>query len=96
MGACHKIFLPAPLDFHAHHVHIDCMETGKAQTEETEMTDAAQTQIDAAILAIAKGYFIRLDTLATRHSESLDYHEVHVGAIRNALKAAFKAGQASK
>ena len=33
-----------------------------------------------------------LDTLETRHADSLDFHDTAVWCIRDALEAAFKAG----
>lgn len=35
---------------------------------------------------------LRIETLDTRWSDSADFHEVSVWAIREALEAAFKAG----
>ncbi len=37
-----------------------------------------------------------LDTLATQNSDRLDFHELAVWQIQEALEAAYKAGQASK
>ena len=37
-----------------------------------------------------------IDTLATRNSDSLDFHEVSVWGLKEALQAAFTAGQQSK
>ena len=37
-----------------------------------------------------------LDTLATQNSDRLDFHELAVWQIQEALEAAFEAGQASK
>ena len=34
-----------------------------------------------------------IDTLETRHSDRLDFHEVSVWAIKSALQAAFDAGR---
>jgi hypothetical protein len=36
-----------------------------------------------------------VDTLQTRHSDRLDFHEVSVWGIQSALQAAFEAGQQS-
>jgi hypothetical protein len=44
---------------------------------------------------IAKEYLL-IDTLETRNHDSLDFHEVSVGSIKSALKAAYEAGRASK
>ena len=37
-----------------------------------------------------------IDTLKTRNSDSLDFHDLAVWQIKEALEAAFKAGQQSK
>ena len=37
-----------------------------------------------------------IDTLKTRHSDSLDFHDLAVWQIKEALEAAFRAGQQSK
>ena len=34
-----------------------------------------------------------IETLETRHSDSLDFHEVSVWAVKSALQAAFDAGR---
>lgn len=44
---------------------------------------------------IAREVF-RLDTLETRHSDSLDFHDVAVWQIEEALRRAFEAGKAAK
>ena len=36
-----------------------------------------------------------VDTLETRHSDRLDFHEVSVWGIKSALRAAFEAGKQS-
>ena len=36
---------------------------------------------------------LSIDTLATRHSDRLDFHEVSVWGIKSALQAAFDAGK---
>lgn len=36
---------------------------------------------------------LNVETLATRHSDGLDFHDVAVWSIEAALKAAFEAGQ---
>lgn len=43
--------------------------------------------------AIARKHLC-IETLATRNSDRLDFHEVGVGSLRDALEAAFRAGQA--
>ena len=36
---------------------------------------------------------LSIDTLETRHSDRLDFHEVSVWGIKSALQAAFNAGK---
>lgn len=36
-----------------------------------------------------------IETLKTQNSDSLDFHEVSVWGVKEALQAAFRAGQAS-
>jgi len=50
------------------------------------------TARDALLLQIAERHLF-LDTLETRNSDSLDFHEHAVSAIRSALEAAFEAGR---
>ena len=38
---------------------------------------------------------LHLETLETRNSDSLDFHEVSVGQIKLALRAAYEAGRES-
>ena len=47
---------------------------------------------DQAIEEIAKKH-LGLTTLVERFSDRLDFHDLCVGSIRDALKAAFEAGQ---
>ena len=54
----------------------------------------AKTPSDALLLEIAATHF-RLETLETRNSDGLDFHDVAVWSIRAALEAAFAAGQAA-
>ena len=39
---------------------------------------------------------LHIDTLATRNRDRLDFHEVSVWGLKEALQAAFTAGQQSK
>jgi hypothetical protein len=50
---------------------------------------------DKLFADIAKKY-LYIDTLETRNSDSLDFHDVSVWAVKEALQAAFNAGQMSK
>ena len=48
-------------------------------------------QIDTILTLIAQKH-LDIDTLQTRHSDRLDFHDTAVWEIRDALEAAFKAG----
>ena len=48
-------------------------------------------QIDIILTLIAQKH-LGIDTLQTRHADSLDFHDTAVWCIRDALEAAFKAG----
>lgn len=50
---------------------------------------------DDAIAKIASN-ILRLDTLETRHSDTLDFHDLAVWSIREALIAAYNAGKEVK
>ncbi len=58
------------------------------------MTMTPEAPSEALLLEIAAKHF-HLETLETRNSDSLDFHDVSVWSIRAALKAAFAAGQAA-
>ena len=49
-------------------------------------------QAEQTIERIARD-ILRLDTLETRKSDSLDFHDVAVWTIKEALEAAYRAGQ---
>ena len=55
------------------------------------MTDAP----DALLLEIARRFIPSVETLQTRHSDALDFHDVSAWALRHALAAAYAAGQAA-
>lgn len=46
-----------------------------------------------ALLAELARQHLGIETLATRNSDSLDFHDVAVWAIRKALEAAWQAGR---
>ncbi|MCC7096922.1 MAG: hypothetical protein IT472_07080 [Thermomonas sp.] len=48
-------------------------------------------QIDTILTLIAQKH-LGIETLETRHSDSLDFHDTAVWCLRDALKAAFNAG----
>lgn len=49
------------------------------------------TQLDRIFALIAQKH-LHIDTLETRNSDRLDFHDVSVWGVRDALEAAFKAG----
>ena len=58
------------------------------------MATKTQNPSEALLQEIAAKHFF-LETLETRNSDSLDFHEVAVWSIRSALEEAFAAGQAA-
>ena len=54
----------------------------------------AKAPSEALLPEIATKHF-RLETLETRNSDGLDFHDVAVWSIHAALEAAFAAGQAA-
>ena len=61
----------------------------------TAKTTPAKVPSDALLLEIAAKHFHTIETLATRNSDRLDFHDVAVWAIRAALEAAYAAGVAA-
>ena len=55
----------------------------------------AKAPNEALLLEIAAKHFHSIETLETRNSDRLDFHDVAVWAIRAALEAAYAAGQAA-
>ena len=51
-----------------------------------------QELLDKVLIDIAQRHFPSVETLEVRNSDSLDFHDVYVGSIRDALKDAFTAG----
>ena len=60
------------------------------------MKDAAMNNQarDQQLLQIATDHLL-IETLETRNSDRLDFHDVSVWAVKAALQAAFEAGQQS-
>jgi sulfate adenylyltransferase subunit 1 (EFTu-like GTPase family) len=58
------------------------------QTERTNRAKASK--MEAAAEAIRKR--LRIETLADRNRDALDFHEVSVAQIRDAIEMAFEAG----
>jgi hypothetical protein len=61
--------------------------------ESKTMSQMNANQLDRMLQSIAAEHMC-IDTLNTRHSDRLDFHEVSVWNIRAALQAAFDAGRA--
>ncbi len=59
------------------------------------MPKATQQQIDQLLTDIAKKH-LNIETLETRNSDSLDFHDVAVWCLKDALQAAYEAGLQSK
>ena len=59
------------------------------------MTTRTKPAPDALLLEIARKHFSNIETLETRNSDGLDFHDVAVWAIRAALEAAYTAGFAA-
>ena len=49
------------------------------------------SKLEALLTQIAQQH-LGIETLQTRRSDSLDFHDVAVWCVRDALEAAFKAG----
>lgn len=58
----------------------------------TKTTKRKQAYKDATVNEIAQR-ILHIDTLQTRKSDSLDFHDVAVWNIKEALEAAFEAGR---
>jgi hypothetical protein len=55
------------------------------------MPKAKQQQLDELLTDIAKKH-LNIETLETRNSDSLDFHDMAVWCIKDALQAAYEAG----
>ena len=63
------------------------------KTANKTATKAAQ-QLDQLLARIALDHLF-IETLATRNSDSLDFHDVSVWGVKSALEAAYQAGLAA-
>lgn len=64
-------------------------------TAKAAKNPAARGPSEALLLEIATRHFPNIETLETRNSDGLDFHDVAIWSIRDALAAAFAAGQAA-
>ncbi|MBI1327031.1 MAG: hypothetical protein GC136_05265 [Alphaproteobacteria bacterium] len=55
------------------------------------MPKTTQQNIDQLLVKIAKKH-LNLETLETRNSDSLDFHDVAVWSLKEALQEAYEAG----
>jgi hypothetical protein len=67
------------------------MRSPKVSTERQKPA----TTLDAELLEIAHRHIDRIETLETRRSDSLDFHDIAVWELKSALEAAYRAGQAN-
>lgn len=59
------------------------------------MPKATQQQIDQLLAEIAKKH-LNLETLETQNSDNLDFHDVAVWSLKEALQEAYEAGKACR
>lgn len=59
------------------------------------MPKAKQQQIDQLLTDIAKKH-LNIETLETRNSDGLDFHDVAVWCLKDALQEAYGAGLSEK
>lgn len=64
------------------------------QTTNRKRPSKKEPTVDELLAAIAKEQ-LRIDTLETRNSDSLDFHDVAVWSVKAALEAAYRAGLAA-
>ena len=64
------------------------------QTTNRKRLSKKEPTVDERLAAIAKEQ-LRIDTLKTRNSDSLDFHDVAVWSVKAALEAAYRAGLAA-
>jgi hypothetical protein len=53
-------------------------------------------RIEALLLAIAQMHIPGIETLEERKSGDLDFHDIAVWSLHDALKAAYEAGRATR
>jgi hypothetical protein len=71
------------------------MKRNEPQTQEaTMMKQAVRKQMEIEVAEIAET-ILRIETLEERKSDRLDFHDVGVAELKDALIAAYKAGRES-
>ena len=61
------------------------------RSSSTTSKDTEMNQLENLLTQIAQQH-LRIETLETRKSDGLDFHDVAVWCLRDALEAAFNAG----
>ena len=64
------------------------------QPTNKKRTGGKESMVDELLASIAKT-MLHIDTLETRKSDSLDFHDVAVWSVKAALEAAYRAGLAA-
>jgi hypothetical protein len=64
------------------------------QTTNKKRPSKKEPTVNELLAAIAKEQ-LHIDTLETRNSDSLDFHDVAVWSVKAALEAAYRAGLAA-
>ena len=64
------------------------------QTTNKKRHGKKEPTVDELLASIAKT-MLHIDTLETRRSDSLDFHDVAVWSVKAALEAAYRAGLAA-
>jgi hypothetical protein len=80
--------------FADHNGEVEDYEEIERECEESLTTAPAMTANDRILTDIARQH-LGLSTLDTRRSDSLDFHNVAIWSVAEALKAAFNAGAAA-
>lgn len=72
-----------------------CPGTARSQYADGMARCERRIAVDAELASIARRVF-RIPTLDTRKSDSLDFHEVAVWDVLQALRLAYRAGQSNE
>lgn len=73
----------------------DCNTSPTVFSRRVNMPKTTQQQIDQLLTEIAKKH-LNLETLETQNSDSLDFHDVAVWSLKDALQEAYEAGKARR
>lgn len=84
----------APKYDRAERLHLE-EASAKKTTEHNNLTEAANNRPPSTVINDIARHHLNIRSLAKQNNDDMDFHEVSVWAVEAALKAAFKAGQAS-